>query len=140
MIELQKYDESFYEEIKGWWDDRGSSFVPHALLPATGTVACLKDDDGALTPVAAAWCYLDNSVGFSMIAWPCVSIKSSAFNKLEALNMCIEFITKHVLDDLGYTFMTAMPNVTSISRVLDAHQFQRISSGGILMGRIKDGN
>jgi hypothetical protein len=136
MIQLKQYDDSFYEEIRSWWEGRSSTFVHPSMLPKTSCVACECDEGGEIIrPVAAAWAYLDNSVGFSMIAWPCICVDAPAKLKLEAINMVIDFLQNHILHDLHYGFIAAMPNTSSLVRLFSRQGFERLSEGGTFLGR-----
>lgn len=129
MIQIREYTPEDYELVASWWKGHGWDAVPSAILPKLGRVA-VDARDGVDTPVAAAWCYLDNSVGVGMVEW----IVSNPENppKLSAIGIahlvqCIKATAK----DLGYGVFLASCRQESLSRLLQRVGFHETDKGVI---------
>lgn len=121
---IKQFDNSMYQEIASWWTGHGCFPVPCESLPPTSAVAFWDDK-----PIAAAWVYLDNAVGVCLLAWPVARPDACARAKLKALNMVIDYLTKHVKEDLGYSVVISLSSVDSITRLLEHHQFTPVDKG-----------
>jgi len=124
MIKLQPFKVEDYETVKAWWESYGIHPLDISILPATSACAWHTNEDGIETMVAAAWVYLDNSVGFSCLAWPVTDPDARSLVKFKAINQITDFLAKHVSEDLGYGLMLTFSSVESISSLMERKGFQ----------------
>lgn len=124
MMTIKQFDNSMYDQIASWWTGHGVFPVPCESLPATSAVAMHEDK-----PIAAAWMYLDNSVGVCLMAWPVVDPDVCGRAKLMGLNMVVDFLTKHAKDDLNYDVCLSFSSISSVTRLLEQHQFMPVDEG-----------
>ena len=106
MIKIKPFTPDLYDQVKAWWEAYGIHPVDISCLPATSATAWHIDEDGLETFVAAAWVYLDSSVGFSCLCWPVTNPDANAAPK--SAKVCTDshsgFLTgPRRQDDLGYT-------------------------------------
>lgn len=135
MIEIRPFSQENYETIKGWWEAYGIYPVELSALPATAAVAWEIDDDGEESMVAAAWVYLDNSVGFSCLAWPVTDPDARVATKFRGINGVVEFLTHHVSKDLGYNLMLTFSSVSSIATLMEHHGFTKFDQDVIFLSK-----
>ncbi|HEY1082215.1 MAG TPA: hypothetical protein VGE29_08135 [Prosthecobacter sp.] len=104
--------------FSGWREAHGVPVIPAAWLPRLGVVAVVNEQD-----TAAAWLYMDNSVGVAFVEWmvtrPGLSLAEAKAAvgavmgalKAEAagngysliLGHCIEPLARVLVDSLGWT-------------------------------------
>jgi len=63
-MQLKEFTADDYETCAQWWSGHGWEPVPAVVLPKLGMM--VVDDEA---PICAAWLYMDNSVGVSMLEW-----------------------------------------------------------------------
>lgn len=120
MIELVTYQPYMYEIIKQWWIDHGVIPIAEEALPATSAVV-LNSESKEM--IAAAWVYLDNSVGFAALSWPVANPKCKARVKLNAMNQIVQYLSG-LVRDFGYTILVGFSSIKSVSRILERNGFQ----------------
>lgn len=117
------YKPEDYAEISRWWTQRRLAAVPKSILPKTGIVS--EDATGSL---AAAWVYLDNSVGLAWLAWvvtrPGLPGRRAPM-VLQGLVGCCEAVA----EELGYKVMFTMTHRPGFGRWLQREGFTANHSG-----------
>jgi len=83
MFEAERH----YAEVATWWAGHGWEPVPQAILPRLGVIGSI-DGQG----IAAAWLYMDNSIGVAMLEWMVGNPKGEARQVLRALRSVVEFL------------------------------------------------
>jgi len=112
--------------ISTWWEGHGWSAIPQAILPRLGALA-VGDDS---TPLAAAWLYMDNSVGVAMLEWLVSNPEAPPRQVLRALRAVVDFL-KAEAEALDYGVVLATCRQASLSAVLCKEGFQVTDSGVI---------
>jgi hypothetical protein len=116
-----------HAEISEWWTHYDTHPLAEDALPVTGAVA-FYEMDGVETMVAAAWVYLDNSIPFSVLAWPIVNPAVRVEQKLDGLNHVVQHLTEFVRDEVGYKIMMTLSSTQSITRLMKQHGFVEFDS------------
>jgi len=109
--------DSLYPTLAEWWTGHGWPAVPQAILPLLGIVA----NDGE-SPVAAAWLYMDNSVGVSMLEWIVTDPEAPARKSAVALSRIVGF-AKEEAAHLGYSVMLTTCRQPSLAKLLTRSGF-----------------
>lgn len=127
MITIRTFDRSSdYSLVCAWWKGHGWDSPPLAFLPALGVLAC-KDGH----PVAAGWCYLDNSCPVAKMEWLVADPEGRVRDIIAGLNAVIEFLTKRVQEpDLGYSIMLTTARQPGLCMMLEKHDFV-VTDGGM---------
>lgn len=120
---LREFDrERDYPMVRAWWEGHGFPPVPLAFLPQLGVIAHTGTD------LAAAWLYMDNSCGVSMLEWLVTNPASSGRDSLRA----IQAITQHLqtmATEFGYTVMLTAAKQPSLCRVHEKNGFLKTDEG-----------
>ncbi|BCU77954.1 hypothetical protein [Luteolibacter sp. LG18] len=111
--------------VAGWWRGHGWQAVPVAMLPALGVMAEVGG-----RPVAAGWCYLDNSTGVAMLEWLVADPDARPREVMTGLGHVIAFL-KAEARALGYGAMLGTCRQESLSKVLQRHEFEVMDRGMI---------
>ena len=127
MIQLRLIEiEKDYPAFCDWWAGHGWPALPKSILPKRGVMACDAAKDGA--GVAAAWLYMDNSTGVSMMEWLVTNPQSGGKETLRAINAVIGFLTERALE-LDYGMMLTSCRQPSLVRVLEKNGFRKTDEG-----------
>ena len=125
MIRISIYQPADYPILQSWWHAHGWPAVPEAILPRLGVIACdhPKDEGAAPTPIAAAFLYMDNSVGVSMLEW--IVTNPDAAPRQCAIAIChvVDFLRSEA-KSLGYGVMLSTCKQESLSRLLVRQGFE----------------
>lgn len=118
MIQIEIYSPELYPVIEKWWTGHGWPAVPEQILPKLGVVAKWKEQ-----PVAAAWLYMDNSIGVSMMEW--IVSNPEAPQRAVGIAICsiVEFL-KAEAKSLGYGVMLSTCQQESLSKLLCRQGFE----------------
>ncbi len=128
MIKIKPFTPDLYDQVKAWWEAYGIHPVDISCLPATSATAWHVDEDGLETFVAAAWVYLDSSVGFSCLCWPVTNPDANARIKFKGMSDIVNILQSHVADDLGYGLMLTFSSVESVTCLMERQGFTRFDN------------
>lgn len=129
MIQLRDFTPEDYPTLEGWWQGHGWSPVPLQILPRLGIIAEMHTG-AEIQPTAAAWLYMDNSVGVAMLEWMVADPKANPRTVLKALNATIDFL-KERAKELRYTVILGTCRQESLSKLLQKQGFHVTDSGMI---------
>lgn len=115
--------------LSTWWEAHGWPVVPRAILPKLGVMAM----DGDLR-VAAAFLYMDNSVGVSMLEWLVTNPDCTGKQSLGGIKAVIEFLAERALE-LDYGVMLTSCRQPGLARIYEHHGFAKTDEGVIHMVR-----
>jgi hypothetical protein len=120
MISIRQFDrEADYQTAFAWWEKHGWSPPPLVFLPALGVVA---EYDGR--PVAAGWCYLDNSCPVAKLEWLVSEPDAAPRKVLSGLTHVVSFLSSRVREpDLGYAVMLTCCRQPALVRLLEKLEF-----------------
>lgn len=118
-----------YPVLTVWWEAHGWPVVPRVILPKLGVMAM----DGDLR-VAAAFLYMDNSVGVSMLEWLVTNPDSTGKQSLAAIGAVVGFLAERALE-MDYGVMLTSCRQPALARIYERHGFQRTDEGIIHMVR-----
>lgn len=104
--------------VKGWWEGHDWPGVPPAALPRLGVVASVGG-----VPAAAAWLYMDNSVGVAMLEWIVTNPNNSPRDSIRAIRAVTEFL-KDRARDLDYGVILTTCKQQSLLKLLERNGFQ----------------
>lgn len=120
---VRMYAAEDYATIAPWWPAHGWQPVAQAVLPRGGVVVEL---DGR--PVAAAWLYMDNSVGVAMMEWTVTNPDNTPRQSLKAITLLVGAIREiAVQNDYGVVLTSAKQD--SLVKVYAKNGFQKTDSG-----------
>jgi hypothetical protein len=129
MIQLRDFTADDYPTVETWWAGHGWSPVPLQILPRLGIIADMHHGETS-TPTAAAWLYMDNSVGVAMLEWIVTNPEAKPRDVLKAITEAVNFIKTRAAE-LGYTVILATCRQESLSKVLQKRGFNVTDSGMI---------
>lgn len=123
MISLSLIDRDtvlpgLYPELESWWRGHGWPAVPLAILPRLGVLA-----SHGTRPVAAAWLYMDNSVGVSMLEWTVTNPSAAPREAAVAISRIVEFLQQEARA-LDYGVMLTTCRQESLARLLQRAGFR----------------
>ena len=119
MIRLREIDlAQDYPIFEAWWREHGWPPVPAAILPKLGILA-----EADSQPIAAAWVYMDNSIGVSMCEWIVSNPQANDRPVYRAIKELIAFLKQRV-KELGYGVMLATCKQESLSKLLQKQGFE----------------
>ncbi len=114
-----------YLMVSEWWNAHGFPPVPQAILPRLGVVAEL---DGS--PIAAAWLYMDNSGGVSMMEWLVTNPGNRPKDSFRAISTIVNFLGEEAVAN-GYGVMLTTCKQPSLAKVFERTGFQKTDEGMI---------
>lgn len=115
--------------LAAWWEAHGWPVVPRAILPKLGVMAMAGE-----MPVAAAFLYMDNSVGVSMLEWLVTNPDATGRQTLAAIGAVIGFLSERALE-MDYGVMLTSCRQPALARIFEHHGFARTDEGIIHMVR-----
>lgn len=120
MIQVRIIDsEADYPVLCEWWKAHGWPEVPAAILPKLGVVAVKED-----VRVAAAFLYMDNSVGVSMLEWLVTNPWANGRDALQGIGAVIGFLTERALE-MDYGVMLTSCRQPGLARIFEKHGFTK---------------
>lgn len=130
MIQLRAIDlEADHPVLSLWWEAHGWPVVPAAILPKLGVMAL--DNDAR---IAAAFLYMDNSVGVSMLEWLVTNPDATGKQSLGGISAVIGFLTERALE-MDYGVMLTSCRQPGLARIYERHGFAKTDEGVIHMVR-----
>lgn len=126
MITLREYNPDVdYETISEWWHGHGHDPIPKIVLPKLGVLAVRNLQDKKPEDVAAAWCYMDNSVGVAMMEWIISKPDVSGVVLKSAFQSIVEYFMED-LRDSGYTVLMAHCASDKLASLFSLNGFSRV--------------
>lgn len=122
MIQLRPYVDTDYPMLLEWWAGHSWPSIPASVLPALGMIA---ENDG--NPVAAAWCYLDNSRPVGFMEWIVTNPANSPRLSAQALCHVISGL-QAAAKQIGYQAIFTSCRQESLARLLERSGFVRTDS------------
>ena len=119
LIEL----EADYPMVCEWWTAHGWPAVPRDMLPKLG---CLVELDGV--PKAAAWLYMDNSVGVAMLEWTVTNPGNTPRESLRSINHLLGALKEVALENDYGVVLAALKN-EGLIRAFEKFGFHNNDSG-----------
>lgn len=121
MIHLELIDDldDFHPVAMEWWESHGWPGVPANILPKLGIRAIDGD-----RPLAAAWLYMDNSVGVAMLEWIVTNPELPARKAAVALARLVDF-AKQEAKSLGYSVVLTTCRQESLAKLLERAGFHQ---------------
>ncbi len=110
-MKTRLYQPSDYAVISPWWAGHGEHAAPEGVLPKCGVV--VETEDGKLA--AAAWLYMDNSVGVAWMSWLVSNPEFGPIKSAKSLNVLLGAI-EGVSKELGYVFLNVITDKRSLKR------------------------
>lgn len=124
MIQIRPYDpKTDYPMLSQWWAGHGWPPVRAECLPKLGLLAM----DGE-TAVAAAWSYLDNSVGVAFFEWLVTNPANHPKTSVAGIRHVTECMMT-CLKDLGYRIVHSSCRQPSLARLLVKSDFTATDAG-----------
>lgn len=115
--------EADYPVLDQWWKEHGWTPVPQAILPKCGIV--VQEGD---TMRAAAFLYMDNSIGFAMLEWIVTNPKNTGKQSYAAITHLIGAIKATAeLFDYGIIFTSAKQE--GLIKILERNGATKADSG-----------
>jgi len=102
-MNIRLTDPKDYAVISQWWVGHGWPMVPEQALPKIGCVVL----DADLSGIAAAWLYMDNSVGVCWMDWLVTNPKASPLKSVRAISRIVTFLKQVGLDNDYGVMLTA---------------------------------
>lgn len=127
MIAIRQFDPICdYVRFCGWWAGHGWDAPPLIFLPSLAVVACWEG-----VPVAAGWCYLDNSCPVAKLEWLVADPDPArAREVLKGLHAVIAFLSERVAEpDLGYLVLLTTARQPGLIKILEKHEFVKTDEG-----------
>ena len=118
------YDPKDYEVISPWWEGHTGNIVPEAVLPKLGTV--VEDDDG--NPLAAAWLYMDNSIGVAWMSWLVSNPEIGPIKSVKAITLVLNSI-EELCKEFNYGCLFTMTDRKGVGSFLGRNGFTANHSG-----------
>lgn len=124
---MRSFTDSDYPMLREWWEARGRSTVPIApMLPKLGVIA--SDDSG---DCAAAFLYMDNSVGVCWIEYPVTRPGMPLSETRQVMGEITAFL-KQSAAAMGYGLMVAY-TLPAIARELRRLGFAEMRRDMVMM-------
>ena len=119
MIDL----EADYDTVAPWWPAHGWAAVPRNILPRLGVMIEI-----AGRPAAAAWLYMDNSIGVGMMEWAVTNPANTPRESLKACTMLVDCIRDCAAqNDYGVVLTSAKQ--PALIRLYEKAGFQKTDEG-----------
>ena len=115
--------EADYPMIKSWWEAHGWDSVPVQALPKIGAIV---EDDGE--SVAAAWLYMDNSVGVCWMEWLVSNPEARPTRIVRAVSQIVEFLAQ-VGKDNNYGVMLTACRQDKLVALYERNGFTKTDEG-----------
>lgn len=113
--------------VAEWWEGHGWSPVPQIFLPKLGVIAYVKNGDDK-TDLAAAWLYMDNSVGVSILEWMVANPKASAIKCVRGINAISNYL-QQAAKSMNYAVMLTTCKQESLGKLHERNGFQKTDTG-----------
>lgn len=123
-MKTRLYAPEDYPTFEKWWPCHGWPAVPQVILPKCGVV--VEDDNSVMR--AAAWLYMDNSVGVAMMEWTVTNPENTAKQSFAAISYLVGGI-KAVAVELDYGVLLTSAKQDSLVRVYERTGFSKTDSG-----------
>lgn len=124
LIQIREFDrEKDYEMVRDWWAGHGWTPVPLNILPKLGVIAYEAKPEGN-TDTAAAWLYMDNSIGVCMLEWTVTRPGCTGRAAVAAIQALTEYLTL-AAREMNYFIMLTTAKQPSLCRLHERNGFIR---------------
>ena len=123
-MKTRLYEPEDYAVISPWWVGHAGSLVPEDVLPKCGVVT--ESDDGM--PLAAAWLYMDNSVGVAWMSWLVSNPDVGPIKAAKAIGVLLEAL-EELCKEFNYGVMFTMTDQKGLGQFLSRKGFTANHSG-----------
>lgn len=113
-----------YAVVATWWPAHGWNVVPQVVLPKCGVM--VESDAGE--PMAAAWLYMDNSVGVAWMEWAVTNPKNTPKQSYLAITMLVQAVREVALE-LDYGVLMTSARQEALVRVYERNGFTKSDTG-----------
>lgn len=128
---IRIYQDKDYWSLSEWWKEHGWDAPPAVILPKLGVIVSTSDE----RDLAAAWLYMDNSVGVSMCEFIVSNPDNTARETVGAIKLAIEFLEDQALrNDYGVMLTTCKQE--ALARLLKKSGFSRTDDAMIHMVKV----
>ena len=122
-MQLKEFTADDYETCAQWWSGHGWEPVPAVVLPKLGMM--VVDDEA---PICAAWLYMDNSVGVSMLEWLVTNPDVSPMQTARAIKTLVAFMSDRA-KEMNYGVMLTTCRQPSLARMYEKSGFIKTDEG-----------
>lgn len=130
MITLREVNlDADHPVLSLWWEAHRFPVVPRSILPKLGVMAL----DGEVR-VAAAFLYMDNSVGVSWLEWLVTNPDATGKQSLAGIGAVVNFLAERALE-LDYGVMLTTCRQPALARIFERHGFAKTDEGVIHLVR-----
>lgn len=116
---LREFTTADYPMLCEWWKAHGFPALPLAILPRLGLVV-----EHESKPVVAAFLYMDNSVGVSMMEW-LTTAPDAPMKVLPSAIRAICDVMKQRAREMNYGVMLTTCRQPALARVYEKNGFER---------------
>lgn len=128
LIQLREFNgDADYEKISSWWEAHGWNPVPKAILPRLGIVAFFQSGEER-RDAAAAWLYMDNSIGVSWLSWLVTNPEINESECAIAIKALTEFMKERAVA-MDYGIMMTAAQQESLVRMHERNGFIKADEG-----------
>ena len=120
--------------VAKWWEGHGWSAVPLAILPKLGVIA-FANNGNEQTDLAAAWLYMDNSVGVCMLEWTVTNPKSSGIKTVRGIKAVTDYL-QNAAKRMDYGVMMTTCKQPALGRLHERNGFQKTDEGMIHLVKV----
>lgn len=122
LFQVRSFTADDYGTVESWWHGHGWDGVPMAVLPRLGVIA---ECDGK--PIAAAWLYMDNSVGVCMMEWVVADPEANPREVVKGIKVLAEYLRLAAID-MNYSVMLTTCKQDSLAKLYERSGFHRTDS------------
>lgn len=128
--EIRIYSKEDYEMVSGWWEGHGWPPVPEVILPKLGVVVTAGGRG-----VAAAWLYMDNSVGVCMCEWIVTSPENAGRETIGGIRAALDFLESEAKEN-DYGVMMTTCKQPALARLLEKRGFEETDTDMIHLVKV----
>lgn len=129
-MNIRLFQSDDYPTVSDWWNGHGWPAVPENMLPKLGVIA---EDEGE--GIAAAWLYMDNSVGVCWLAWFVGNPDATGKEIIQANRIICQFLEEEALR-MDYGVMMTTCRQDSLSKLYQKNGFKRADAGVIHLAKV----
>jgi len=107
------YQPEDYAVISPWWAGHGGALVPEGVLPKCGVV--VVTEEAKLS--AAAWLYMDNSVGVAWMSWMVTNPELGPIKAAKTLGVLLGAV-EVICDEFDYGILFTMTESKGVGQWL----------------------
>ena len=117
------YDPKDYAVISPWWEAHGGKIVPEEILPQCAVVVEYNDK-----LAAAAWLYMDNSVGVAWMSWMVTNPEFGPIKAAKSLTVLLKGM-EELCSEFNYGLLFTSSNSKGVGQWLARQGFSQNHQG-----------